>query len=228
MKLFFKIGLCCFTLIAFSQEQPNFKALDSLYREDQFYVGISYNTIQNRPTGLGQSKITPSFSFGFLRDLPINKSRTVAIAIGLGYSINNYSENLLITEDNNTRNYSLLGAASLYDKNKLYLDYVDLPIEFRWRNSTPDSHKFLRVYGGFKMSYLAFDRSKYVDFQSTVKVTSNPDFTKWQCGTYLSIGYNTWNLNVYYGLKPLLQSGTLNGKAFELKTINFGLMFYIL
>ena len=228
MKTWYNFVYLLSVFSAWSQEKPNFAALDSIYREDQFYVGVTYNTLQNRPTGLMQSKITPSFSFGVLRDMPINKSRTIAIAVGLGYSINNYSENFYISETNGERNYSLLKDATVYDKNKLYLDYLDLPIELRWRNSTPKSHKFWRIYSGFKLSYLTFNRSKYVDYQTTLRVTGNPDFAKWQSGIYISAGYNSWNINIYYGLRHLMQSGTLNDKEIELKTINFGLMFYIL
>ena len=62
----------------------------------------------------------------------------------------------------------------------------------------------------------------------TIKVTSNPDFNKIQYGTYLSVGYNTWNFNIYYGLNSIFQSGEINSNPIVMKTVNFGLMFYIL
>ena len=137
--------------------------VDSLYREDQFYAGITYNALQNTPEGVSQKKFTPSFSFGILRDMPINKSRNIAFALGLGYSINNYNENLLITQNAGKRNYATIEPDIDYDKNKLILHYVDFPVEFRWRTSTPQSHKFYRIYTGFKASYLVYDYSKFED-----------------------------------------------------------------
>jgi hypothetical protein len=63
------------------------------YREDQFYVGISYNILQNKPSGFSQNSFSSGFTFGFLRDMPINATRTFAIAPGLGFSYQNYHQN---------------------------------------------------------------------------------------------------------------------------------------
>ena len=56
----------CFIFLSFfsgfSQSVPDFEAVDSLYREDQFYIGVTYNTLQNRPIGVTQNNFTPSFS----------------------------------------------------------------------------------------------------------------------------------------------------------------------
>ena len=212
----------------FSQETPDFAAVDSLYREDQFYVGISYNTLLKRPSGISQNKFTPSFSLGILRDMPINKTRTKAIATGIGYSLNSYNQNILISEANGAPEYSTISSATSFDKNKLTLHSIDIPIEFRWRTSTPESHKFWRIYTGLKLSYLFYTQSNYQDSQSSIKVVGNPDINKFQYGTYLSVGYNTVNFMVYYGLNPIFKSAVLNGNSLEVNTLNFGFMFYIL
>lgn len=213
----------------FAQEKPNFQAVDSLYREDQFYVGITYNTLQKLPRGINQNKFTPSFSFGFLRDIPVNKSRTWAFAAGLGYAINNYNQNVLISETTfGDPSYAILNSS--YDKNKLTLHYLDLPIEIRWRNSTPQSHKFWRIYSGFKVSYLIFDKSKYKDGGNKIIVVGNSDLNKLQYGAYLSAGNNTLNFFAYYSLNNTFKSGNLinNNEKLNLRTLNIGLMFYIL
>jgi hypothetical protein len=213
---------------AFSQVTSDFEAVDSLYREDQFYIGVAYNTLVNRPAGISQNKFTPSFSLGILRDMPFNKNRTKSIAAGIGYSINNYNQNILISETNGIIEYNPTSSLISYDTNKLTLHYLDIPIEYRWRTSTPESHKFWRVYTGFKFSYLVYDRSKYVDSQATSKVTGNSDLNKFQYGTYLSVGYNTVNFYVYYGLNTIFKSAVLNDKSLDVNTLNFGFMFYIL
>ncbi|MSP85228.1 MAG: PorT family protein [Flavobacteriaceae bacterium] len=212
----------------FSQSSLDFEAVDSLYREDQFYFGITYTTLQKRPAGVTQNKFTPSFSIGFLRDMPFNKARNKAFAAGLGYSWNNYNQNILIYEANGIPEYSTIISATNFDKNKLMLHSIDIPLEFRWRTSTAESHKFWRIYSGLKFSYLFYTQSNYKDHQTSIKVIGNPDINKFQFGTYLSIGYNTVNFNVYYGLKPIFKSGVLNGSSLDMNTLNFGFMFYIL
>ncbi len=211
----------------FSQERPNFAQVDSLYREDQFYIGLTYNTLLNMPTGITQNKFTPSFTFGVLRDFPINKKRTFAIAPGLGYQIQNYNQNILISELNGIVQYQEIQASS-YEKNKLTLNYIDLPIELRWRNSTPQSHVFWRIYTGFKCSYLVYDRSKYIDSQGEIRVENNKDLNKLLYAVYLSIGRNTWNFHLQYGLNPIFKSAQLNATSIQMNPLHIGLMFYIL
>jgi len=40
-------------------------AVDSLYREDQFYIGFTYNSLFNKPAEVSQNKFSSGFSGGF-------------------------------------------------------------------------------------------------------------------------------------------------------------------
>lgn len=202
--------------------------IDSLYREDQFYFGFTLNTLQKKPAGLTQDKFSSGFSMGFLRDMPINKNRTIAIAPGLGFSYNNYNQNLAITELNKIPVYAIIDPAVTYNKNRFTQFLVEVPIEFRWRTSTYDSHKFWRIYGGFKMGYLIYDKSVYEDGQGKIVVTNNKDFNKFQYGAYLTAGYNSINVYAYYGLNSLFQSAKTATESIDMNSLNIGIMFYIL
>lgn len=216
----------------FSQEEkaellPQVK-VDSLYREDQFYFAVTYNLLVQGPSGLKQDRFSAGISLGFLRDMPINKDRTVAIATGLGLSYKNYYQNLTIQNIQGNLVYDV-NPYNEFNSNKFRQYLVDLPIEFRWRNSTYESYKFWRIYGGIKFSYVFSDKSILRDGETTSIVKNNPDFDKFQYGVYLSTGYNTWNVYAYYGLKPLFKSvQTLNGENIDMRTMNIGLIFYIL
>lgn len=228
MRKLFIFYLFLFSLNVFSQEEPNFSAIDSLYREDQFYFGVTYNVLNIKPIGISQNSFSTGLNLGFLRDFPINKNRTFAVAPGLGFSYNNYKENLVVDNLDGNINYSIIPSGLSYDKNKLALYFVDLPIEFRWRTSTFESHKFWRVYTGFKLSYLLLSQSRYADANQSFKINNNSDINKIHYGTYVSVGYNSWNLYAYYGLRNMFKKGNLNGTPIELNTLNIGLMFYVL
>lgn len=211
------------------KDEIDFDAVDSLYREDQFYLDITYNALQKSPVGVSQNKLSPGFAFGFLRDMPINKKRTFAIAAGLGYSLAIYNQNLGITEANGTYSYQVPDPDISFSKNKLSFHYVDLPVEVRWRNSTPESHVFWRVHTGIKLSYLFYDQYKSVSSLGTVKISNNKDLNQFNYGVYLAVGWNTWNFYAYYGLNPLFRdSAKINNNTIDMNTTNFGLMFYIL
>lgn len=233
MQLFLGFFLFLLALPIFSQENistenaPKIK-IDSLYREDQFYFGFTLNTLQKKPVGLNQDKFSSGFSTGFLRDFPINKNRTIAIAPGLGFAYNNYNQNLSITQTNQTLVYTIIDPNTSYKKNKFSQFLVEVPIEFRWRTSTYESHKFWRVYAGFKMSYLLYDKFVYDDSQSKIVITKNKDFNKFLYGAYISSGYNSINIYIYYDLKPLFKSAKTNIDSIDMNSLNVGIIFYIL
>lgn len=204
-------------------------AVDSLYREDQFYFAFSYNTLLRTPTGINTNKFSAGFQAGFLRDLPINKKRNVSIAPGLGLSYANYFQNLFVFTENGSAVYSTNPIGSNYKKNKFEQVFIDVPIEFRWRTSTPESHKFWRIYTGLKFKYLAYSKSIYTDEISSIAVSNNKDFNKFQMGIYLVAGYNTWNFYSYYGLTPIFSSSAeVNNERISMNALHFGMMFYIL
>ncbi len=234
MRLFFTCLFFVSFLNVFSQGEvkPEIKPvikIDSLYREDQFYFSLAYNLLVNTPEGLKQDKFSAGLSAGFLRDMPINKSRTVAIAAGLGLSYQNFYQNFTISED--TKGAAIYGVNDYgeFVSNRYRQYSVDLPIEFRWRNSTYESTKFWRIYGGVKMSYVFSSKSVLDDGENTYKIVNNSDVNKFQYGIYLATGYNTWNVYAYYGLNPLFNSvTTVSGEKVNMKTMNIGLIFYIL
>lgn len=232
MRLFFSCLFLVSFLNVFSQEEkPEIKPMvkiDSLYREDQFYFSVTYNLLSQPPEGLKRDKFSAGISIGFLRDMPINKKRTVAIATGLGLSYQNYFQNLTIS----TNKEGLVYGVNDYNEfvsNKFRQYLVDLPIEFRWRNSTYESYKFWRIYTGLKFSYVLSNRSVLDDGENTYRINNNPDVNKFQYGAYISAGYNTWNVYFYYGLNPLFNDvKTVLGEDVKMRNMNLGLIFYIL
>lgn len=233
MRIIYSCLILLTSFYSFAQDvKPEVKPvvkIDSLYREDQFYFSITYNMFTDVPAQFRQNKFSLGLAGGFLRDMPINKSRTVAIATGLGLSYQNYFQNLTISKD--------ASGAAIYGVNDYgefvsnrYKQYsVELPIEFRWRNSTFESYKFWRIYGGVKLSYIFSSSSILDDGEQNYRINNNPDINKFQYGPYISAGYNTWNLYIYYGLSPLFKSATtLDGNKINVKTLNAGLIFYIL
>ncbi len=233
MRIFISFLLLAIVFPAFSQEKTSSEVapktkIDSLYREDQFYFSFTLSTLQNKPKNVSQDKFSSGFSFGFLRDFPVNKNRTIAIAPGIGFAYNSFNQNLQISQLNQTTLYTILESNSSYDKNRFSQLLVELPLELRWRNSTYESHKFWRIYGGFKMGYLLYDKSIYKDVSDKIVVSKNSDFNSFQYGTYVSVGYNSINIYANYSLNPLFQNAKTNGASIDMNSLNIGVIFYIL
>lgn len=219
-----------FTIAVFSQEITS-KVVDSLYKEDQFYIGTTYNVLENRPSGLKQNSFSLGFHLGYIKDMPVNKRRNKSIGIGLGYSTNSYIQNMLIQQDNSGNfTYNIIDEDAVsFTKNKFSEHILELPIEFRWRTSTATDYKFWRIYTGIKFGYVFSNRSKFEGSLGELKYSNIDDFNEFQYGLTLSVGYNTWNIFVYYGLNPIFSdTAQLNGEDLDLNALKIGLMFYIL
>ena len=229
MKLFLKIFIFLISSQwCFSQENITSVA-DSLYREDQLYIGVTYNLLGNKPSDLSQSGFSTGLHFGFLRDLPLNENRNIAIGIGLGYSMNSFNQNMQINkESNGSYSYAILDGDT-YSKNKFSSHLIELPVEFRWRTSTPTEYRFWRIYTGFKVGYAIVNTTKFKDDTGSIKHKNISDFNQLEYGFTLSAGYNTWNIYLYYGLNPIFSNNAiLEGDKIDMNAIKVGLMFYIL
>lgn len=203
--------------------QTDVKVADSLFREDQFYISVSYNLLQHKPADFSQYSFSSGFTAGFLRDFPISKNRHWSIAPGLGYAYNNLKQNINIQAVS-------LPTATAPDvvRSSIQLHYIEMPLEIRWRNATPESHKFWRIHAGFKASYLLGGKFNYEsDLTGTGTENIKNVLNKFQYGVYLSFGFNTWNPYIYYGLNPIFDK---NKTAIEnnVSALNIGLKFYIL
>ncbi len=202
---------------------------DPKYREDQFYVGISYNFLDKKPSGMSQQGLSGGFHFGFIRDFPINKRRNIAFGLGLGYSTNSYNHNLFIKEGLNDVDYEILNnSKQSFSKNKLNIHVIEFPLQFRWRTSTSETYKFWRIYSGIKFGYVVKSVVKYKGDLGNFKQNNTPDLNSFLTYADISFGWNTWNFYISYGLNNLFSNkALLNSDSIEVAEIKFGLMFYL-
>ncbi len=231
MKRYFFLLLVLLGYLGFSQNDNTDKEeLYKEYREDQFYASVTYNLLTDKPVGVSQSGFSSGFHLGFIRDMPVNERRNLAIGLGLGISSNSYTQNLAILEENNEVTYSLIDESEInVSKNKFTTYLIEVPLEIRWRTSTAIDYNFWRIYTGFKVGYLLYNSTKYRSETGDQNLSNLDDFNKFQYGLTLSAGYGTWNFHLYYGLNSIFNDNAkLNGEAIVMKSFKLGLMFYIL
>lgn len=229
--IFFIVFICCNLLYAQNTAEVITQKEDKQYREDQFYFSITYNLLNNTPRNMSQQGFSSGFHLGFIRDMPINKNRTVAIGLGLGLSSNSYNQNMRISKSNtNTISFNIIDENSInVSKNKFTTYLVELPLEIRWRTSTAKTYNFWRIYSGFKLGYVLYNSSKFISDVGEERLSGIDNFNQLQYGITLSAGYGTWNFHVYYALNSIFSDDSvLNGEVINTQFIKLGLMFYIL
>ena len=216
-----------FTLVAQDTIQ---RPADQKYREDQFYVGLTYNFITDVPGGVATRALSGGLHFGFLRDMPVNKKRNIAIAFGAGMSIDRFGQTLFIGEGQNEETiFRVLDSDIDFNTNRFSVATIEAPIQFRWRSSNATSTKFWRVYAGFHLGYSYWYKATFKQSNNNVEQTNISEFDPMRMGASLSFGYNTFNFYVYYSINPFFTGAvTDENQTVNFRTIKVGLMFYIL
>ncbi|CAM3252932.1 outer membrane beta-barrel protein [Aequorivita lipolytica] len=230
LKLLFTFFLVLVSLQTIAQDTIAPVSIDSLYREDQFYIGLTYNVPLGLPSGGNIRGLSGGIQFGFLRDMPINKQRNLAIAIGAGIALDQFGQNLFIgeTPDDETI-FSILDGNINYTRNRFNMAIVEAPVEFRWRTSTASSYKFWRVYTGFRVGYAYWYKATFKQTGNSVSQTKIPEFDPLRLSATISLGYNTFNLFASYSINPFFKdAATINGESVDFRTLKVGLLFYIL
>ncbi len=226
-----KFLLAVFSFANFGYSQDSINAPSSVgvnYFEDQFYAGLAYNFLTNRPENVVLRNFSYGLQAGFIKDIPLSKKRNFGLGIGLGYAANSYYTNIIAEELTADISYRLSEDSDGLNRSKFETHGIEFPFEIRWRTSNATEYKFWRVYGGFKAAYLFSRQSKKVTDEEKINFT-NTDIAQWQYGLTLNFGYNTWNIHLYYSLNPLLEADAqLNNLPIEMNPLRIGVIFYIL
>ncbi len=203
---------------------------DKAYFEDQFYLGLSLNFILNRPKGVNQRGFSGGIQLGYIRDIPLNERRNIALGIGLGWAVNTYGSNLLISERVKSEEaiFQVLDDNYNYEANKFNTYLIQVPIRFRWRTSSATSYRFWRIYGGLNLGYIYYFHSKFEQTGNNIAQTQVKELNRFRYEAILIFGYNTINFMISYTLNPFFDGLTLDRQAVDLSALKVGLMFYIL
>lgn len=229
---FVLIFLVPFCLVAQTSQDTN--AVDGRYLEDQFYAGITYNFILNLPNDdVGQRNFSYGLQAGFIKDIPLNESRNIGLGFGLGLGLNTNYSNIRAQKVAGEIEYSLPVSSIDAKRSKIETHLLEMPLEFRWRNSNPTEYDFWRIYAGLKLSYVINARSKFVgedlNNQSIKESFNNNDLKKLQYGLTFNFGYHNYNIHIYYALISLFNDQVVFGtEEFNIKPLRVGFIFYIL
>lgn len=219
-----KISLLLFLLWAsFASAQIK----DSLnYREDQVYIDLNFSLQPNSISDFKQNGFSRSVHLGVLRDYPISKIGDKAIAVGMGYGFVRLVNNINVEKSQQTYLYDIPVAQRAL-RNVFSYHQLQLPVELRWRTSSPSEYAFWRVYLGYRLSYQF--GAQYKPFFGR-KFSLKNQLNELQHSVGISLGFNTWNLRFDYSLTPLLKEDirSINNKRLALFPLQIGLIFYLL
>lgn len=201
--------------------------IDSLYLEDQFYLVTQIGVISSQTEPVINQNLSYGFRAGFIKDIPLNSSRTFGIGWGIGFFTNALYTNLVATK--NTDDVIVYSTEDLdFKRSKIGSFGLEMPIELRFRNSTPSSYRFWRFYPGILLRFSPYSFSKVVRNSNDLRFLNN-DLRHFMVSGGLSLGFNTFNLSLYYDLNDIFKDGkVLNSEPLIGRRLEIGLVFYIL
>ncbi len=213
-----------FSTLIFAQDKPvKDSIVDHKYLDDQIYFNASYQKLLKLPVNFSKTGFSYNLGMGFIKDLPVNKERNIGFGVGLGYSINAHYFNIKEPTDDLEDTPESIELKS----NKIALYMVEIPVQFRFRTSTPLKYRFFRFYPGLLFSY-AFAQNHNLRQKEDFNVNDVVDINKFQYGVNLAVGYNQWNFYLYYGFTDLFNETENNPYQIEARELKLGIALFFL
>lgn len=189
---------------------------DNPERTDKFGIDFYFNSWVNLPTGVKVE--APSIGVNVYRiyDIPFGKS-PFGIGFGYEFSSHNVHHNAAFVEQVDISNGDIYTALTPYSdtynyrKNKISLNYFEVPFELRIRSKRKWSDKKnkmvgpFRFYPGFKAGYLVNIHATVKDDDGKFKFYNYKNLERIRYGATLRIGYGRLSVYGFYALTSLFK-----------------------
>ncbi|MFN8287424.1 MAG: outer membrane beta-barrel protein [Chitinophagales bacterium] len=193
-----------------AEEQAKRSAINAKFQKfskDRFAIDlIGSNWIYNKNDAGFKGLQTKWYSRGiniyFSYDFRIKHSR-FSIAPGIGYSCSNIYHRHEQVVDSAGIHFEPLSDPSIYKVNKISLQYVDIPLEFRIKTNPDKLDNCWKFVFGFKAGIRVDAHTKQKIKDPTTKVYVErrfPDYNLFRMGPMIRIGYASFNITAYYGI----------------------------
>lgn len=113
--------------------------------------------------------------------------------------------------------------------NKISTNFIDIPVEVRFRSKPHKNGKRIAASVGFKLGWLVQSHTKTkvdgdyfyegINFGRKIKTYDIPNLTKFRYGLTARVGYANFYVNFFYSLTPLF----INGRGTEATPISLGI-----
>ena len=151
-----------------------------------------------------------SFGVNVYRMIDIPFTHRFGIGIGLGFSSQNFHHNgqFVTTIDSSGNEFTTIepfAAGYDYRRNKISMNYFDIPFELRFRSK--ENPRF-SVYPGFKAGYLFNAHTKTIDGTGKYKNYNIPGFDRFHYGISLRMGWGkAIQVYTFYQLSSMFEKG---------------------
>ena len=171
--------------------------------QDRFIFDFQTANFLETPDSLKINAYSPGMNAYIMYDYPFGQESIFSFGWGYGFSSFNVHHNGSFVEDS-LKNTLFIPFESTYSykKNKLSVNYLEVPLELRIR--TNGLRQFKLTLGG-KVGYAVNIHTKIKDDRGKFKEYQVPNLEKLRYGVYGAIGVGRVMLYGFYGLSELFE-----------------------
>lgn len=173
---------------------------------DRFIVNLGYAGWMEKPNGIDLEPWSYHTSFHYMQDIPFGESG-FATAVGFGFLSHNSYHNGLFSEDPDGEEATEMLPYPDGDepkRNKLSANYVNVPVELRFRSPGEPAFK---VAVGAQIGYMINLHTKIIDSGGKRKYYDIHGVDPLRYGLLGRIGYGRLNVYGSYALTPFFEDG---------------------
>ncbi len=204
-------------------------------KKEMILINLNFDGWLNTPSSISSEWFASrGVDVAVLYDYVLAKSN-FSLAAGVGFNSHNVHMDGFPIEYTTTtgQTYTKLDKSFFEGKeiitNKISTNFVDIPVEVRFRSKAHKNGKRIAASVGFKLGWLVQSHTKTktdedlfyngVNFRSKVKTYDIPNLTRFRYGLTARVGYANFYVNFFYSLTPLF----IDGKGTEAVPISIGI-----
>lgn len=181
------------------------------YSRDYIMMSITYNGWQGAPDSIHNGGFSRGFNFALMYDFPLKTGSHFSFAPGLGISTSNIffkDQKVAVAMPSTTLNFP---SDTAYKHYKLATAYLEIPLEFRYRQYTNNANRGLKAGIGLKFGAMvsAHTKGKIIANGSKEidKVSDKRFFNPWRVAGMARVGWGNFSLIGTYTFTSLLKTG---------------------
>jgi hypothetical protein len=193
-------------------------------KQDRLVLDINFDNWNKRPAGVDVKGFRSRGVNIMIMDEKVFGKGNVAFAWGIGFSSQNFHTNAWYKESPSIdSSYFLPIPDSVkYDLYKLSLNYIDIPLELRFRTKANAKGKRLKLSAGFKLGFLINAHTKFDDGSTKYKEYHLKNIPDFHYGVYGRLGFGHIGVSYFYSLTKLFEDGN---KGMAITPYSIGISF---
>lgn len=228
-KIFFTLGLLGLSYGIFAQDNSAGSTMVSTkaksaaqHSRDFLVIQFGYAGLTGTGANTLSMKFNRTFNMHFMYDMPLTGSN-FSLAAGIGVGSDNY------IFDKEYINISSAASPNRVDnenlkKSKLSVNYLEVPLELRFRQVPDNANKGFKGAIGLKAGYLLNAHNKLVTNESGFKVVEKESskywFNTWRFAATARLGYGNFGVFGTYALNSMFKDNS----NFAVNAYSFGIM----